>query len=106
MAIDFSLRDFFAPLAILRMRRNLERTQWMSQAQLRAYQDERLRRTVRHAARHVPYYRRLFVERGLRVEDINSVDDLYHLPRLSRESIREGGAHDVVLKENEIIPTT
>ena len=74
------------------MRRNLERTQWMSQAQLRSYQDERLRRTVRHAARHVPYYRRLFVERGLRVEDIDSADDLYHLPRLSRESIREGGA--------------
>ncbi|MFZ0888706.1 MAG: hypothetical protein WA005_09655 [Candidatus Binataceae bacterium] len=74
------------------MRRDLECTQWMSQAQLRAYQDERLRRTVRHAARHVPYYRRLFVERGLRAEDINSADDLYHLPRLSRETIRQGGA--------------
>jgi len=92
LAIDFSLRDFFHPLAILRMRWNLERTQWMSEEQLRAYQDERLRRTVRHAARHVPYYRRLFLERGLRVEDINSADDLYRLPRLSRETIRQGGA--------------
>lgn len=74
------------------MRRNLERTQWMSEERLRAYQDERLRGTVRHVARHVPYYRRLFLERGLRVEDINSSDDLYHLPRLSRETIRQGGA--------------
>ena len=74
------------------MRRNLERTQWMSEERLRAYQDERLRRTVRHAARHVPYYRQLFLERGLRVEDINSASDLYHLPRLSRETVRQGGA--------------
>ena len=92
MAIDFSLRDFFDPLAILRMRRNLERTQWMSEEELRAYQDDRLRRTVRHCARHVPYYRHLFHELGLRAEDINSADDLHRLPRLSRETVREGGS--------------
>jgi phenylacetate-CoA ligase len=73
------------------MRRKLDRTQWMNEEQLRAYQDKRLRRTVRHAVQHVPYYRRLFLERGLRVDDINSADDLHHLPRLSRETIRQGG---------------
>jgi phenylacetate-CoA ligase len=92
LAIDFSLRDFFDPLAILQMRRNLARTQWMSEERLRAYQDERLRHIVRHAARHVPYYRRLFLERGVRVEDLNSADDLDRLPRLSRETVRQGGA--------------
>ena len=74
------------------MRRNLERTQWMSEEQLHAYQNDKLRRTVRHAARHVPYYRQLFSELGLRVQDINSAGDLHRLPRLSRETIRQGGA--------------
>ena len=73
------------------MRRNLERTQWMSEEQLRAYQDDRLRRIVRHAIHHVPYYQRLFLELGLRVEEINSADDLRRLPRLSRETVRRGG---------------
>ncbi len=74
------------------MRRNLERTQWTSEAQLRAYQEDRLRRIVRHAALHVPYYRLLFEKLGLRVEDINSADDLRRLPRLSRETIRRDGS--------------
>jgi phenylacetate-CoA ligase len=92
LAIDFFLRDFFHPMAILRMRRNLERTQWMSEERLRAYQSARLRRTIRHAVRHVPYYRKLFQERGLRAEDIDCADDLRRLPPLSRKTVRDGGA--------------
>jgi phenylacetate-CoA ligase len=90
LAIDFSLRDFLDPIAILRMRRNLVRTQWMSEERLRDYQNDRLRLTVRHAARNVPYYRKLFAERAIAAEDIGSEEDMARLPRLSRETVREG----------------
>ena len=62
----------------------------MSERQLRAYQDDRLRRIVRHAVARVPYYRKLFLELGLRAQDISSSEDLARLPRLSRETVRRG----------------
>jgi phenylacetate-CoA ligase len=37
----------------------LERNQWLSATQLRALQEEKLGRLLRHAAQHVPYYREL-----------------------------------------------
>jgi phenylacetate-CoA ligase len=92
LAIDFSLGDFFDPIAILRMRRSLQRTQWMSEEELRPWQAEKLRRIVRYAAAHVPYYRNLFEARGLRAEDIHCADDLGRLPRLSRTTVHDSGA--------------
>lgn len=74
------------------MRWNLQHTQWMSEEELLAYQNEQLRRAVRHAVRNVPYYRELFRERSLRADDINSADDLCKLPPLSRDTVRDGGA--------------
>ena len=88
LAIDFSLRDYFDPLTILRMRRIMARTQWMSDTELREYQNRRLQLMIRHAARNVPYYRNLFAEHRLRIEDFACVDDLEGLPRLQRETVR------------------
>jgi len=92
VAIDFSLRDFLHPAAILRMRRNMMRTQWMDEEQLRAYQNRRLCSIVRHAASQVPYYRRLFSELRLRPDDIESAEDLAKLPRLSSATVRQSPA--------------
>jgi phenylacetate-CoA ligase len=50
-----------------------------------------LRRLVRHAATHATYYRNLFADRGLVPEDFATVDDLRHLPVVSR---RDTGAGD------------
>ena len=88
MAIEFSAREFLLPFSILRMRRNLMRTQWLDERGLRDYQDERLRAAIRHAVEHVPYYRRLFAELGLHPDDIDTADDLRKLPHLERETVR------------------
>jgi phenylacetate-CoA ligase len=62
-----------------------------SPAQLRAYQDERLRALILHSYEHVPYYRE--VMRGLRLTpgEIRSVDDLHKLPLLTRQQVMENG---------------
>jgi phenylacetate-CoA ligase len=88
MAIDFRVRDFAYPLPILRLRRTMERNQWLPPADLEAYQRGRLRQTIRHAYREVPYYRRLFDEAGLRPDDIREATDLRRLPTLSRDVVR------------------
>ena len=56
---------------------------------IRALQDERLTRQVRHVYDHVPYYRRKMEEAGVRPEDIRSADDLRYLPFTSKDDLRE-----------------
>ncbi len=55
---------------------------------LRAYQDERLRDLVAHAAARVPYYRERFREMRLDPHDVRGVQDIARLPVLAREDLR------------------
>jgi phenylacetate-CoA ligase len=67
----------------------LSRTQWCSADELREIQCAALRRLVRHATEHVPYYRARFAAAGLSAEDVRSPEDLRALPLLTRETARE-----------------
>lgn len=67
----------------------LEQTQWWTPAQLQALQQERLQALIRHAYENVPYYRRLFTSRGLRPADLRRPDDLYKLPVLTKQQVRQ-----------------
>ena len=60
-----------------------------SQGQIKAWQDERLVETVRHVYANVPYYKRLMDEKGVTPGDIKSRDDLYKLPFLTKNDLRE-----------------
>ena len=57
--------------------------------QLRAMQNEKLLRQVRHVWDNVPYYRRKMEEKGVTPDDIQSIDDLYKLPFLTKADLRE-----------------
>ncbi|MBQ4452797.1 MAG: phenylacetate--CoA ligase [Clostridia bacterium] len=60
-----------------------------SREQIKAWQDERLVKQVRHVWDNVPYYRKKMEEKGLTPDDIRSTDDLYKLPFLSKYDLRE-----------------
>ncbi len=78
---------------------SLDATQWLQPSELRELQDEKLRRLIRHAYRNVPYYRERLQRAKLRPEDIRGQADLYKLPLLSKEEIRERLYFDI-LSEN------
>jgi phenylacetate-CoA ligase len=87
----------------------LNATQWLSPAQIRELQDEKVRRLVRHAYRSVPYYRVKMQERKLRPEDIRGQHDLHKLPYLTKDDVRrhlhfdmmqEGVSHSEILRIN------
>jgi phenylacetate-CoA ligase len=59
-----------------------------SPAEQGAYTDEQVRRIVRRAFEHAPYYRRVLTERHLRPEDIKGLADLPKLPILEKDDIR------------------
>lgn len=69
-------------------REQLARTEHFSQAELEAYQDERLRAVVAHAYETVPYYRRNFDAAGIKPSDVRGRQDLHKVPLLSRDDIR------------------
>ena len=60
-----------------------------SREQIRAWQDERLVRTVKHVYDNVPYYRSMMEEKGVTPSDIKSVDDLHKLPFLTKDDLRD-----------------
>ena len=59
-----------------------------SQEQIRAWQDERLVKQVRHVYAHVPYYKNLMDQKGVTPDDIHSVEDLHKLPFLTKNDLR------------------
>ena len=67
----------------------LQESQWWSREQLEEYQLEQLGRLLEHAYENVPYYRRVFDERGLKPKDIQDFKDLQQLPYLTKEIIQE-----------------
>jgi phenylacetate-CoA ligase len=66
----------------------LQRSQWWDSGKLQDYQMQELEHLLGHCYENVPYYRRLFEERGLKPSDIQSPEDLRRLPYLRKEQIR------------------
>lgn len=60
-----------------------------SREQIKAWQDERLVKQVRHVWDNVPSYRKKMEEKGVTPEDIRSSADLYKLPFTSKADLRD-----------------
>ena len=84
----------FPTLDLIRRRRTmeylkeLERSQWFKREALFDIQRVKLKALIKHAYANVPYYHRVFKDRGLRPNDIKSVEDLNRLPKLTKDDIR------------------
>jgi phenylacetate-CoA ligase len=66
----------------------LQSEKWTA-SEIEAYQNESLRRLIRHAYENVPYYRERWKSLGLSPEDIRSREDLQKLPVLTKEDVRQ-----------------
>ena len=60
-----------------------------SREQIKAWQDERLVEQVKHVYEHLPYYRKKMEEKGVTPDDIKSTADLYKLPFVTKDDLRE-----------------
>lgn len=60
-----------------------------SREQIRAWQDERLVKTVRHVWDNCEYYRNKMKEQGVEPGDVQSTEDLWKLPFLTKDDLRE-----------------
>ncbi len=67
----------------------LEESQWWSKAELENYQNEKLKKLIKHAYENVPYYRNLFMDNKLHPRDIKRTVDLAKIPILTKKIIRK-----------------
>ena len=57
--------------------------------QIKALQSERLVKQVAYVYENNKYYRKLMEEKGVKPEDIRGIEDLYKLPFLTKNDLRE-----------------
>jgi phenylacetate-CoA ligase len=70
------------------VRRGLEESQWWPRDRIEALQLKRLRTLLADVGAHVPYYQRVFRERGFEPARVQSLADLQCLPFLTKAQIR------------------
>jgi len=87
---------FLELFSLWRRYRSLLRTQWATEKVLRQIQLRGLRRLVRHAYQHVPYYRRLFDGAGFHPDQLNSLDDLQRIPLSDKSTLAPFRREDLV----------
>lgn len=76
------------PYLVYHYRRLYTKSPSWEPERLGRYQDDMLCRLVRHAGRHVPYYRKLFSDIGLDPETFRGRVDMPNIPVLDKETLR------------------
>ena len=66
--------------------------------QIKAWQNEKIVKQVKHVYENVPYYRNLMDEKGVTPDDIKSTDDLYKLPFLTKADLRDAYPYGLLAK--------
>lgn len=69
-----------------------------SYEQMREWQNERLVKQVKYVYENVPYYKNLMDQKGVKPEDVKSVDDLHKLPFLSKADLRDAYPYGLLAK--------
>src|SRR6185503_15903710 len=75
---------------------DLRESQWLSPEKMRELQEHKLRRLVRHAYQHVPFYRDRMRAMGLTPDAIETLDDLSKLPFLTKDDVRKHLYFDIM----------
>ncbi len=91
-----AVRYLIAPLWAMKERspylstyRKLKKSQYYPIEQLRDVQWQKAKDTIRYAYDRSPYYRNRFDAIGLLPDDIRSLEDMHHIPLLTKQHLRE-----------------
>lgn len=60
-----------------------------SREEMKALQNERFMKQIKHVWDNVPYYRKKMEDNGVTIDDIKSIDDLHKLPFITKDDLRE-----------------
>jgi phenylacetate-CoA ligase len=86
--ILFPLHEAIKKHSTVKVRRDMEQSQWLSRVEIYQLQLTKLKAFLTDVQEHVPYYRNLFVEMGFKPENLESLQELSSLPLLTKKEIR------------------
>jgi len=98
--IIFPLHERLKKHDTVRIREELEKTQWLSPQELKALQTARLKTFLIDVEQHVPYYQQLFNQLKFNPNNVASLEDLKKLPLTAKPLIRE---HSEQLKADDAV---
>jgi len=85
--IFFPIHEYLKGHETVRVRREMEKSQWFRPDQVEALQTENLRRFLSSVEQHVPCYRELFAKFGFSAAEIVCLEDLQQLPLTDKSFI-------------------
>lgn len=89
--ITLPLGDLITGQTISSKLKFLQESQFWSKKQIAQFQDERLKKLIKHSYDTVPYYRDLFIHLKLKPSDIQTRKDLRKIPILTKSDIKKHG---------------
>lgn len=87
--VIFPLHERLKRHSTVKIRKNMEKTQWFSQQKLQQLQINKLRDYLADVQKHVPHFKKLFKQLNFEPEDINTLSDLSKLPLMTKADIRQ-----------------
>jgi len=87
--IVFPLADFVMGTCAMKWYKNINSMNKWTAEEMQNWQNRELEKLINHVYHNTVYYRKIFDERGLKPQDIKTIDDLKKLPVITKEIARE-----------------
>ncbi len=71
--------------------------------EIKAYQEELLRRQLKYLSEHSPFYKRIFEQHGIDIKSINTIEDLSRIPTTTKNDVQTFNADFFCVSKEEII---
>lgn len=85
---------------------NIPSIETVSLQQIKVYQEQKLREALHYAATNSPYYKRLFSNENIAIDDITTLEDLQLLPVTTKEHLQEYNDDFLCVPKSQIIDYT
>lgn len=85
---------------------NIPSIETVSLQEIKVYQEQKLREALHYAAANSPYYKRLFSNENIAIDDITTLEDLQLLPVTTKEHLQEYNDDFLCVPKSQIIDYT
>ena len=86
--ITFPLYYQYKKIPLLKALRELEKSQWYSQDELRTLQLRKFKDLLKHARENTAYYRDILTNSSISIDSINTWEDFRRIPILTKETAK------------------
>ena len=72
-------------------------------SEIKLFQETRLKETLQYLAEHSPFYKRMFADNSINIDDIKTIEDLTKIPTTSKNDLQSNNADFLCVDSVDII---